>query len=660
MVLAQLFISIFLSVMAADKAVAADSPAMTADSPAATADLVLTNGYIYTVDQKKTVAEAVAVRDGKIVFVGTNKAAGRYFSKGTRRIDLQGQLLLPGFIDSHSHPVMGAISSKYNLLIQNYWSAADTLTEIRTFVARHPDRPVIEGEGYLRSTFISQTGRAPTKEILDEIELKRPVLILDKDGHSAWVNSAALKLAGIDHTTPDPVNGKIERVPGTPGYGEPTGQLFEDAFVMVIKKLPIIDQVAIMNAFDHTQAFFSKNGLTTLRDMGVAFTNRRQFNRMAAMNRLAAADRLNVRLLASWVVAPRKKELRQQIDAFAAANKKFTHRNFKANGLKFLIDGTIEEKSAFLLQPYCSKLVVKRKNCKGKKYGLDIWGKAGADLAEAFRLGTEHGFQINAHTVGDAAVKKTLDALETAEVPPVMRPSLEHVQLVQKTDIDRMARLQVSANVTPSWMALDDYFSLYFYPVLGFERAYNDTYPYRSLMQAGVNVTAGSDWIVSNPDIPFYFFTGMTRLYPRRIYDQWYEGSKMHPYYSDIDRPLTPDLFDPVGRTRLPIGSLRPVFERATSIESIIESVTINGATANKIDHLTGSIEPGKFADMVVLDRNVITLARKFMRTGKSADLEPVANAQVQMTFFEGRLVYRALLSALSPPSSSLQKQIKR
>ncbi len=611
------------------------------------ADLILYNADIRTFDSHKTRADSLAVAKGKIVFIGSQSQALRYAGKNTIQTDLKKQLVLPGFIDSHMHAFIGAINRELNYLIQDSSTTQSMLAEIKKYLQENPEKNAIEISGYDRGRFISEFQAGPTKKILDDIDSSRPIFVFELNMHSAWVNSKALELAGITSQTKDPVNGVIERLPGS---NEPSGQLFEEAAYQVLKAFPIPTDDEIGSAFLRTQTYFAKLGLTTIHDMFPAFTQDRQIAMHRAANQLAKNHKLTVRVLSSWGIDPADGNPLLQMQKFAKISGEFKDPNFRVRSFKFMIDGTGEQRSALLLKPYCDNIAVSESDCKGSYYGEDVWKNARVDLAKAYALANQLKFQVHSHTIGDGAVRRALDAMEIAHVSAEMKPSLEHLQLADAKDVQRMGRMGVTANVSPLWMGLDSYFSNFYYPYFGFDRAYNHTYPYQSLYDAHVNVTMASDWTVTEPDVPFQFYTAMTRLYPQRIYEYYYgsvpDYEHVHPYSNDLKKIYSASDFDVSQFFVVPIGPLGGHRERAKTLAQVVESATINGAVANRIEKITGSLEVGKSADIVVLDTPIFEAEKKFLKTGLASDLEPVANSRVIKTYFEGRLVWDADLTS--------------
>ena len=543
------------------------------NDPAA-ANLVLKNGFIYTVDGQRTVAEALAVKNGKIIYIGSNGEAGRYIGKGTEMIDLGGRMILPGFIDSHCHPAYGAAHELFDIMFTGLNSIEEYKKAIWDFAAKHPDAKFIKGRGW-KNTLFGKTG--PDKRIIDEIIPDIPVALDDEGGHATWVNSLTLKLAGITKDTKDPRSGVIERDPET---GEPTGTLREGAANLVSDLFPDYTVEQLMQAVEAYQKMAAAFGITTAHDATVD-VNGNDFN---AYKNLEKEDRLVMRFRASLFVDP-KKGL-DQVDRLIAERAKNSGPLFQANGAKVYIDGVVEGSTAYLKEPYKHL-----PNFRGEpRWDTDKLNEMCAAL-------NKNKFQIHVHSIGDAATAMTLDAFAFAAKKNGKRDSrnlITHIQLVDPQDILRFKELGVMAVPQPYWFMKDDYYYNLQVPYLGQKRA-DEEYPMESFFKAGVVVASSSDYAVTIPCDPLHAIQiGITRSILG---------------VSDPKEILWPE-------------------ERAT-LDQMIASFTINGAYANFLENTTGSIEVGKMADLIVLDKNLF-----FMSADK------ISGAKVILTFFAGKKIF--------------------
>jgi predicted amidohydrolase YtcJ len=541
---------------------------------AAPASLVLKNGYIYTVDGRRSVAEAVAIRDGKFIYVGSNSAVDPYIGKGTQVIDLEKRMVLPGFFDSHCHPAYGAAHELFDIMFTGLNSVEEYKKAIRDFAARHPGAKFINGRGW-KNTLFGKTG--PDRKIIDEIIPDIPVALDDEGGHATWVNSLTLKLAGITKETKNPRGGVIERDPAS---GEATGTLREGAAHLVAALFPDYTVEQLMQAIEAYQKMAASFGITTTHDATVDVGG----NDFNAYKNLERENRLAMRFRASLFVDPQKGL--EQVGPLIAERAKNSGPLFQANGAKIYIDGVVEGGTAYLIEPF--------KHLPGFR-GEPRWDaeKLNAMCAELDR----NKFQIHVHSIGDAATAMILDAFAVAMKKNGKRDArnlVTHIQLVAAADILRFRELGVVAVPQPYWFMKDDYYYNLQVPYLGQKRA-DEEYPMESFFNAGVVVASSSDYAVTIPCNPLRAIQiGMTRSVPG---------------VTDPKEVLWPE-------------------ERAT-LDQMITSFTINGAYANFLENTTGSIEVGKMADLVVLDRNLFSIP-----------VEEISTAKVISTFFAGKEVF--------------------
>ncbi|TKJ37232.1 hypothetical protein CEE37_14055 [candidate division LCP-89 bacterium B3_LCP] len=321
------------------------------------------------------------------------------------------------------------------------------------------------------------------------------------------------------------------------------------------------------------QDWLNREGITTAHDAWMEFDP----NYYGAYDELAEEGNLTVRYRGSWYIDPALNYM-ADIQFGLWLSEGFNHPHFKMHSFKFLADNAIEGETALLLEPYAHR---------PDYYGIKNWEDA--DMVNAFAMVDEAGHQIHVHVIGDSAAKYTLDALERVGVSG-NRHSLAHLQLARSEDVIRMGELGISAHMSQYWMVIDEYYWNFYLPYLGPDRA-NDMYPHQSLFDADVNVTVGSDFYTSEPDLMKAIYNGMER--------------------------------SNVGGLQLP-----PARE-CVSLEEMLRAATINGAYANFLEDEIGSIEVGKKADIVVLSDNLFEITT-----------EEIPNVEIEMTFFEGNLVY--------------------
>ena len=546
------------------------------------ADVVFVNGAVYTVDAARSWAQAVAVRDGRIVAVGTADDVKAHAGKATEVVDLAGRMLVPGFQDAHVHPVLGGLDM-LQCDLHDLSTQEDYLLAVKTYAESHPEREWILGGGWAMDVF---PGGTPTKELLDAIVPDRCVFLPNRDGHGAWVNSRALEVAGVTKDTPDPADGRIERTEA----GEPAGTLHEGATDLVGDLAPEPTSEEVAEGLLKGQEYLHSLGITAWQDAIV--NDEAQFGRnLTAYLDAAARGDLTARVVgALWWDRHRGSE---QIEELVELRDRGRVGRFAATSVKIMQDGICENFTAAVLDPY-----------------LDVDGRVTGNhgisfvdpealkgyVTELDRL----GFQVHFHALAERAVRESLDAVEAALIangPSDNRHHLAHLQVVHPDDIPRFRALRAVANAQPLWAAHESQMDELTIPFLG-EPRWRWQYPFASLVRAGASLAMGSDWSVSSPDPLEEIHVAVNRTM-----------SSTYPY--QVDRR---EVFLPDERLDLPTA---------------LAAFTIGSAHVNHLDSDTGSIEVGKSADLAVIDRNLF-----------EHPVDEIAEATVEQTFVEGERVY--------------------
>jgi predicted amidohydrolase YtcJ len=423
------------------------------------ADLLLTGGSIHTLDDSEARAEALAVQDGRIVAVGRASDIGELAGPRTRVIELmENQTVLPGFQDAHLHPLDGGLLAVVCNLHETS-SAAECLEVIARYASKHPEREWITGDGWSMDFF---EGGNPEKGRLDAVVRDRPVFLMNRDGHTAWVNSRALQLAAVDASTPDPADGRIQRDQD----GEPSGALHEGATRLVEDLAPPVSQGEWEQAFINAQAQLHALGITAWQDASVTAET------LAAYLGVAQRGEVTMRVEGNLLWDRTRGE--EQIEDLLALRERGSLGRVRIRGAKIFVDGVLENFTGALLEPYV---------------GTDGRGIAMHEADELTRMVTlldSHGFQVHMHTIGDRAVRDALDAVEAAQRANGRRDArhhLAHIQLVHPDDQPRFAELGVVANAQPYWAAASRYVNELTLPFIGEERA-RYHYPFGSLNRA--------------------------------------------------------------------------------------------------------------------------------------------------------------------------------
>jgi predicted amidohydrolase YtcJ len=489
-------------------------------------------------------------------------------------------MVLPGFQDAHCH--LGSSGHASTLCsLEGSRGADEHLRRIAVYRDAHPDREWIVGSGWSMSDF---PGGTPTAAALDAVVPDRPAVLTNRDYHGVWANSRALEAAGITAATPDPAGGRIER----DEHGAPMGTLQEQAMHLVLDRAPVpthADRVAGIRA---GAAYYHRLGITACQDALVDLAWQAAYEELAHAGELP----LRVRGALEWDVGRGEEQVAELVER----RRSGTVGRLACGNVKFFNDGVVENRTAAMLDPYL--------DAEGRatdEYGIDMYARA--DLERFVRLCDAEGFGVHIHAIGDRAVRESLDALEAAIRANGRRDArhqLAHVQFAHSDDLPRFRALGVIANVTPLWARLEAYVAEMTVPFVS-ARAASGMYPFASIVRAGGALAFGSDWSVSTPDPRQQLAVAVSRRDP----------------LGSAEEPLLPE-------ERLDLGTA-------------IAAQTIGAAHACAIDAETGSIEPGKLADLVVLDRDLFGVAP-----------EEYLDAHVVATLVEGEVVHAEPGSALA------------
>lgn len=531
------------------------------------------NGSVFDGTRFLPRGTSVLARDGRIVAHGQDIDPA-----GAEVIDLDGGTLLPGFIDSHAHPVFGGIQLRGCDLTD-----AETEPEYLEIIARYaranPDLGWISGGGWQMAAF---PGGIPRKESLDAIIPDRPVYLPNRDGHGAWVNSKALELAGIDRNTLDPQDGRIER----DADGEPVGTLQEGAKELVAVLLPDVTDEDRYLGLLAGQDYMLSLGITGWQDAIVGRSPGEADPSLAYLRADAEGTLLVTVVGAQW----------WQRDGGLEQLEEFKHRRetqrtdrYRATSVKMMLDGVAENHTAAMLSPYLDS-----RGCDSGTSGLDF-----IDPEELPRFVTEldkAGFQVHFHALGDRAVRNALDAIEAARAATnsAIRHHLAHLQVIHPDDVPRFAKLGATANIQPLWATNEPQMTELTIPFLGVTRS-TWQYPFKALQQAGAHLAGGSDWPVTTPDPLLGIHVAVNRSLPE----------------TESQGPFLP--------------------EQALTRETALAAYTSGTALINGRAAEAGAITPGYDADLAIVDADLATIP----------DFE-ICRASVRQTWVRGRLAYDA------------------
>ncbi len=543
--------------------VAAFPTALPAAEPA---DLVLLNARIYTVDTHLKLAQALAIREGRIIAVGTSEEMQHWTGPDTKVLDLEGKLVLPGFNDAHTH-LAHAGAELISVNLKDTRSVAEFQQRIRTRLPDYQPGEWMTGSGWDQSLWAEN--RYPTRADLDPVSAEHPMMFTRVDGHSAIVNSRALALAGITRDTPNPEGGEIVRDP----YGEPTGWLKEGATALVARLIPAPTMEWRKRALAAALAEAARYGVTSVQDDSVRFGSWENF---LAMRELKNEGQLTLRIT-EWLPFDLPVEKLKEMQREGGTDDPW----LRLGALKYQIDGSGGSRTAAMLEPFAVE--------PGNR-GMMFY-----EPGELKRLVIERdaaGFQMALHAIGDRAIRVTLDAFAAARQANGRRDArhkIEHVQYVHRDDVPRFRELGVLASMQPCHLLAEIRWTG---TLIGREREH-EAYAVNSLLKAGAVVAFGTDYPVEN--IP-----------------------PLRNLYAAVARE-----FEAGG----PAGGWQP--QEKINIEQALRAYTWGSAFAEFSEARKGTLTPGKFADLVVLSKDITRLpARELL------------DAEVLLTMVGGRVVF--------------------
>jgi predicted amidohydrolase YtcJ len=536
------------------------------------ADLVITGADVWTANATPCWTDSVAIRGDRIVALGFS-AARELVGPRTRVLDAPGSMVVPGFQDAHVHPPFAG-RNRLHVWLNDLQGRQAYLDLIAEYARDNPDAPWIIGGGWAMESFPRGT---PRKEDLDALVPDRPVFLMNRDAHGAWVNSKALEIAGITRHTPDPSDGRIEHDPDS---GEPSGTLHEGAaYSYQDRYLPPPSRADWESAILEAQTHLHSLGITGWQDAWVTPAT------LEAYRCLAVGNRLTARVVgALWW--DRHREL-EQLDDFLTQREAGAAKGFYPTSVKIMIDGVLENYTGALLEPY-------HDGCGGHTDNRGLSYLERDLLAAAVTELDRHGFQVHMHAIGDRAVRDALDAVQAARSangPSDHRHHIAHIQVVQPEDVPRFRELGVVANAQPFWAQLEPQMEELTMPFLGRDRAQLQ-YPFGDLLRSGATLAMGSDWSVTTANPLEEIEVAVTRVDPK----------------NRANAPFLP--------------------EQALPLRVALAAFTAGSAYVNH-DQDGGSLQVGRRADLALLDRNVFT-------SGAAV----VADAHVDMTVASGKVVY--------------------
>lgn len=555
-------------------------------APLETADTIFFNGTIYTVDDAQNWAEAVAIKDGKFIFVGSTEQAKKLKGGTTDLIDLKGQFVMPGIFDLHSHPFITPWYGNMNLQLTGADTKEKILGMVKDYADANPDKDWIIGGQWLLGVFPNDS---PKKEWLDEIVSDRPVALLDQTGHGMWLNSKALDLAGITKDTPTNQLIVIHKDEAT---GEPTGTINEQTLQMVEIVIPQAKPEEYISYITEIFEMFLSYGITSQQS---AEGHKVPLEALQIMEQKGA---LNERVFVSWDwkttlnLAYSLDNIEDQIKN----REKFASDFIYPNYVKIFADGGPFSATSGLLDPYLSSFTGKPDFYGGSNLSEE-------EFVEAFKMFDTWGVGVHVHAMGDGTIRTVINALEIMKREngdSGVHHKIAHNTMLNKEDIPRLALLKdVNIDFSPPIWYPHKGATPGLIAALGEERT-NAIYPIKSALESGLSVGQGADWLTANPTPdPFIAIESMI--------------SRSNPF----DESMT--------------GQINP--KEAITLEQALFICTLGGAEVLGVDDILGSIEKGKFADMIILDQNLFEI-----------EANAIYGTEVVQTIVGGKVVYRLLV----------------
>lgn len=524
------------------------------NDPSEPADLVIRNARVYTVDPQHPWAQAIAIKTDRIQWVGDDADVPSHIAHATRVVDADGKMVLPGFIDSHFHVLLGGNPDV--LRIENGNSLHEIQQQVREFAKKRPELKWIEVEGWNYSAF--PHGTLPTAKDLDGLAGGRPAFLVAYDYHTIWLNREAMREFGITRRTDKVIFAeKVEKDP----RGEPTGiltgfgstGLSEEAEAELRKHLPSHGPGQVERGIQWNMNQAVKAGITTIVDPQSYLEDLDIYQRLREQDKLPA--RLQVALF------HRRGTSESTLQKFAEARQKYNDDRLRVAAVKLYIDDVIEPHTAALLEPYAD-----RPDTRGElDYPPEEFKEVVASLDRM-------KFQVFVHSIGDRGIRTALDAIEYAEKQNGTRDrrdELIHIECINEKDIPRFKQLGVIACMQPRHCAPD--ITGQWAKAVGPQR-WRYAWAFRSLRDSGATLAFGSDWNVAEMEPMIGIYTALTRK----------------------------------GLDGKPEGGWVP--EQTIDLETALRGYTINGAYANFVEQNRGSITPGKYADLVMLSDDLFKI----------------------------------------------------
>jgi predicted amidohydrolase YtcJ len=548
------------------------------------ADFVFKNGAIYTIDSKNPKAEAIAITGKKISYVGNNAGVQAFIGNKTKVTDLHGQMLLPGFIESHIHPTLALFTKGADL---QYDNINDLLINLKKWGDEHPNDKVIQGFGW-RYFLFPTTG--PTKAELDKLFPDRPVMLIAIDVHSAWVNSKALEIAGINAKSPDPAPG-LSYFQRDPKTGEPTGWVVETmAEQELLAKLAPPTLEVVNDATAGQLSKFSAAGITSAFDAGIATIPTE--SGFEAYQQLEKEHKLPLRIVGCYYW--NNPAITDPVSKLILLHKKFNSELVQINTLKIMYDGGESQHTAVMFKPYADQ---------PDSYGdFQLNPKL---VAAAVLKAQANGLNTHAHSYGDSTTLTYLDNIEQAKKAYPNSPSRHtaaHAMFLTDKEITRFVKMNVTMQTSAQWFTPDPTLELMM-KIVGKDIVSTEYARLNSMLKAGGRLALGTDWPASGWVATFRPLDAIQVALTRAILPQYGKQQVM---------PVLP-----------------PENERIT-LDQALKAYTLDAAYVLGLENKIGSLKVGKAADIIVLEKDLYKIAAS-----------EISTTNVKLTMMNGKITYQ-------------------
>jgi predicted amidohydrolase YtcJ len=537
------------------------------------ADYVFKNGQVYTVNTEEPWAESVAVKGNKIIFVGSNSEVEKFIDSKTEIMDLRGKMLMPGFIDGHNHLICGA-AGKRGINLAGSKNKEEMLKLIGDYIMANPEKPVYMGYNW---NFVMFGGKEGTRQELDAICKDKPLIFFSDDNHHAWFNTKSMELTGVTKDTADPSPGSTYLLREPDGTPSGVGVEYASWSNIAVATGVMGGREMLVQVMEELFPTLPNYGITACHEMGIFAPGLEDgYVGFDLLSEWEKEGKLKCRIVGVYGIRDAGEKPETHIQKLQNWNKKYSSELVQVTSLKIWADGTFLSHTGVQLEPYKD-----RPETKGESdWTADV-------LAEWIEMAQLAGFDTHIHVEGDGSVRRSLDAIEKVQKKHGIngrRNALHHICIIHPDDLTRFKSLGVGANATPVWFV--NYKGQYeeAIKIFGQEKIDKEFAMQKKLIEMGVNVSFGSDIPGTDPE-------------------------EISPLY-EIQAAVT-------GIVPGDTTTVIPPKDRLPTLEQLLYGYTLAGAYQMHMEDKIGSIEEGKLADLIILDRNLFDVPADELSTVK-------------------------------------------